>query len=259
MAYITHNPQQDQIIPNDLIDVFRLLTHFDLIDFIEWMGNWAVSRGLCYAIIYFSLLGILWVEMPGLPVFAFGWILGTLPVWLPLSLAIGGYKVWIWYARALYIASRHKDAVLLEIRIPRDLVKSPRAMEAVFPQLHSTSGETTFYHRQWKGQARPYFSFEIASFAGEIHFYAWCWRNQRHLVESAIYGQYPEVEIFEVEDYASKFQYDPKKHMCYCNDYRFEPMRDRIDAYPIRTYIEYELDKDPKEEYKIDPLSQILE
>jgi hypothetical protein len=31
------------------------------------------------------------------------------------------------------------------------------------------------------------------------------------------------------------------------------------DAYPIKTYIDYNLDKDPKEEYKVDPLAPLLE
>jgi hypothetical protein len=33
----------------------------------------------------------------------------------------------------------------------------------------------------------------------------------------------------------------------------------RINAYPIRTYVDFELDKDPKEEFKVEPLAQVLE
>ena len=31
------------------------------------------------------------------------------------------------------------------------------------------------------------------------------------------------------------------------------------DAYPIKTYIDFGLDKDPKEEFKVDPISPVIE
>jgi hypothetical protein len=103
---------------------------------------------------------------------------------------------------------------------------------------------------------RPWFSFEMASFGGEIHFYVWCWATFRRTVESAIYGQYPEVEIFEVEDYMSTFRFDPKKHTCRVGDYVYKGAGDE---YPLKTYVDFELDKDPKEEHIIDPLSSAFE
>src|SRR5262249_55665803 len=139
----------------------------------------------------------------------------------------------------------------LEVRIPREITKSPRAMELVFGNLWASSGEVTFINRAYQGGTRPWFSFEIASFGGEIHFYVWCWANYRRLIESSIYAQYPEVEIVEVEDYMAKFQYDPKKHIARVGDYVLkEP-----DEYPLKSYIDFELDKDPKEEHLIDPLA----
>ena len=90
-----------------------------------------------------------------------------------------------------------------------------------------------------------------------------------NFIEQAIYGQYPEVEIFEVEDYASKFKYDPKKHWMFRDRLAQRAARKGrkygqgkfpgIDVYPIKTYIDYELDKDPKEEFKVDPLGSIIE
>jgi hypothetical protein len=129
-------------------------------------------------------------------------------------------------------------------------------MENALSILWTDSGETTFYNRVWQGQCRPYFSFEIASFGGEIHFYIWCWKNWRQTVESAIYAYYPEVELIEAEDYASKLRYDPETQDCFPTDWRYEP---RNDAYPIRTYVEFELEKDPKDEYRIDPFAVVLE
>ena len=179
---------------------------------------------------------------------------GTLPIWLPVVSVIGGWKAWIWYTRASFIAGL--DNMLLEVKFPRDIVKSPRAMEEVLTKLWTDSGETTFFNRVFQGQARPWFSLEMASFGGEVHFYIWCRREWREVVESAMYAQYPEVELTEAEDYASKFAYDPDVHECFCTDWRYEP---RNDAYQFRSYIDFELDTDPKEEYKVDPLAQVIE
>src|SRR3989344_7954111 len=207
-----------------------------------------ISRGLFLTSIFLGLLGALWYLIPNLPLFAFAWLVGTMPVWLPIAAIAGGWKSWVWYVQASFLSKR--TPILLEVKMPRELVKSPRGMELALSQLWIYHGETTYFHRKWLGQVRPIFSFEIASFGGDVHFYIWLWEGYRKVVESAIYAQYPDVEIVEAEDYASKYVYDPSKHMVYATDYRYEP---RSDAYPIKTYVEFELDKDPKEEYKVDP------
>ncbi len=96
-------------------------------------------------------------------------------------------------------------------------------MEVALTNLWLSSGETTFLDRGWKGQVRPIFALEMASFGGDLHFYVWCWGTMRNFVEQTIYGQYPEVELYEVEDYASKFKFDPEKHWCFATDWRKEP------------------------------------
>lgn len=213
-----------------------------------------ISRGLFLSSVFLGFCGVLWSMIPGFPLFVLSWLIGTMPIWLlPVSIAMAA-RAWIWYVQAGFFASR--KPLLLEIKMPRELVKSPRGMEVALAQWHIDSGITTYFHRLWKGQTLPIFSLEIASFGGDVHFYVWCWDYWRPVIESSIYAQYPEVEIVEAEDYASKFVYDPSEHKAYCSDHRYEP---RNDAYPLKTYIEFELDKDPKEEYKVDPLAQVIE
>jgi hypothetical protein len=234
--------------------------------FVRQLGGWGISRGTSCMILFAGLFWVLSLEIPHLALFTLTWLLGTAPIWLPIGLLIAFRVVWIKYVQAHFLAGR--KPVLLEMKVPRDISKSPRAMEVALTNLWISSGETTFIDRGWKGQVRPYFALEIASFGGDIHFYVWCWGNYRNFVEQAIYGQYPEVELYEVEDYASKFVLDPKKHWCFATDWRKEPPGnygeygsgfDRIDAFPLKTYIDYELDKDPKEEFKVDPLGTVLE
>ncbi len=248
--------ERDAIGTKVIRGVFEELLHFSLAEFVEGtVGNLlGISRGAFLIAMFVGLLGVLWSMIPNLPLFAFAWIVGTAPLWiLPASVA-GGWKAWSWYVQSYFISN--KKGILLEVKMPRELVKSPRAMETVLSNLWIDQGETTFFHRKWKGQVRPIFSLEIASFGGQVHFYIWVWETHKKIMEASVYAQYPEVELVEVEDYATKFIYDPKKIDCYAQDYRYEP---RNDAYPIKTYIEFELEKDPKEEYKIDPLAEILE
>jgi len=120
------------------------------------------------------------------------------------------------------------------------------------------AGTTTEIDRNWHGGVVPYASLEICSFGGEIHFFIWVRRAYKNVIEAAMYSQYPEVEIVEVEDYATRFQYDPAKHHCFVTDYIFDPP-DRGDKYPIKSYVDFELDKDPKEEFKVEPFASVLE
>ncbi len=238
---------------------------FSLEKQVDYMGKWGVSRALYLTLVFCGLFFILGHLIPNLFYFTLRWMLGTAPIWLPVALWMACWNAWVWYVQALFLSSR--NPILLEVKMPRDITKSPRAMELALTGFSISSGETTFIHRGWKGQIRTYFSFEMTSFGGEIHFYIWCWKNYRSAVEMAMYAQYPEIELVEVEDYASKFRYDPKVHSCFATDFRRESHADHdlvvgtrnVDAYPIRTYIDFELDKDPKEEFKVEPLAMVVE
>lgn len=222
----------------------------------EELAEWGVSRALSLWIIFLGLLFILAHEIPHLASFTTEWLAGTAPLWLPVSLWIATWAVWIWYIQGLYISGR--DPVLLEVKIPREITKSPRAMEIALASFWFTSSETTFLHRAWRGQVRVWYSLEFASFGGEVHMYVWVPKSHRNIVESALYAQFPEIELHQVEDYASKFKYDRKKHKVFATDWAYKKGL-AGDAYPIKSYIDFELDKDPDEEFKVDPLAQVFE
>ena len=226
----------------------------------EWLAEWGVSRALSLWIVFVGLLFILGHEVPSLPIFITEWMTGTAPLWLPVTLWIATWSVWVWYIQGLYISGR--DPVLLEVKIPREISKSPRAMEIALSSFWFTSSETTFLHRAWRGQVRVWYSLEYASFGGEVHMYVWVPKSHRNIVESALYAQFPEIELHQVEDYASKFKYDRKNHKVFATDWAYPKGMSSDpggDAYPIKTYIDFELDKDPKEEFKVEPLAQMFE
>lgn len=206
------------------------------------------------AIILFAAVVIgVTVSIPGATPIVVGWIFQFAPIWLPILLAVVFWQVYIRAIRAQYIADQ--EMILLEARIPRDVQKSPRAMELIFAGLHISMGETTFIHRWIKGQVRPWFSFELVSIEGNIHFYIWTRKFFQPVIESQVYAQYPEVELYEVEDYAQQITYDPDRYSLWGCDFELT----KEDVLPIKTYVDYELDQDPKEEHKIDPLAHVLE
>ena len=245
---------------SEIVQFWNLVKGLDWWAWNNWFYAWGFSRFLLHTILFAGLLSILSLQIPNLFLFASGWLVGTAPVWLPISLLIGFYQIWIWYARSNFIF--HKKPVLMEMKMPREITKSPRAMETALTNLHVPQGITTYYMRVMKGWTLPWYSLEIASFGGEIHFYVWVWKDWQKIVEATIYANYPEIELHEVEDYAQKFVYNPETQTCYGCGWRFEPYDPKkryIDAYVMKTYIDLELDKDPKEEVKIDPLGTVLE
>lgn len=219
----------------------------------EELAEWGVSRALSLWIVFVGLLFVLSIEINNLAFFTFEWMLGTAPIWLPLMLIYATWRVWIWYIQGLFISGR--DPVLLDIKVPREITKSPRAMELALTGFYTTSGEGSFIDRLWLGQVRAWYSLEFASFGGEVHMYLWVWKAYRHNVETSLYAQFPEIEIHQAEDYAAKFKFDPSKHRAFVNEHRLS----KKDAFPLKTYIEFELDKDPKEEFKVDPMAQGFE
>lgn len=181
------------------------------------------------------------------------WLVLFAAVWVPIVIFEYAWGIWVRYVRTTWISKQ--DKILLEIKLPQETIKSPLAMELVLTGLYQTSGEGTPLDRYWEGKARAWFSLEIASIDGEIHFYIWTLKGQRAIVESNIYAQYPGVEIHEVKDYTEDIFFDPKKYdIAGC---RFEATGP--DPLPIKTYLDYGLDKDPKEEYKVDPMAPLVE
>jgi hypothetical protein len=172
---------------------------------------------------------------------------------VPIVLLLIFWKYWLEYVRAKFLLEQ--KYVLLELRLPQEITKSPLAMEVFITSLHQTGGEGTWIDRYWKGSQRAWFSLELVSIGGEVKFFIWTRQGQRKNIESQIYGQYPNVEIFEAIDYAKDWKYDPEKNDVWgC---MFEKTRPSF--YPIKTYVDFGLDKDPKEEFKIDPITPAIE
>src|SRR3989344_857646 len=189
-------------------------------------------------IVYDLFFGFWWIYLP--PLFFFAWL---------ASLET--------YNRLKYLASL--EWVLLEIRVPREVNKSPKGMEQIFAALYGIFlGPVRWQDKFFKGKVPDWFSFEMAGTGGEIHFYVRTQTKYRNLVETQIYAQYPDSELAEVEScFASLPSSLPN------NEYDLwggEEILSKEDAYPIRTYPEFEEKATgPEAAKRIDPVASLLE
>lgn len=258
------------IIEPDDHSAWGTITHkwLSLKAWTEYVGDWAISRGAFLIALYIPLFFTAGALLPQYPNLVFGWLLFGLPAIAVTAGIVGFWGAWVWYVQSNFVFSR-TNPMLLEVKMPAEVSKSPRAMEQAFANLWIRMSETTFIDRNWVGGVRPYFSFEMASFGGDIHFFIWGKRMFKNHLESIMYAQYPGVEITEVEDYASRFVYDDN-YDCFVTDYMLDsqsakapdpldPGHASINAYTPKTYIDFELDKDPKDEHRVDPFASVLE
>ncbi len=180
---------------------------------------------------------------------------GILPIVLVIFLGKIAWRVWIHYIQQDFISGI--DFILLEIIPPRDVLRSPKAMELFFTNAlyhWSLKGGKEEY---WQGAVWFWFSLEIASIDGQVHFYIRTPTRVRSLIETQIYAQYPQAQVKAVEDYTlavDKISPD-SEWMGWGCEFGLE----KPEAYPLKTYVDFGLDKDPKEEQKVDPLSPIVE
>jgi hypothetical protein len=113
------------------------------------------------------------------------------------------------------------------------------------------------FEKYWIGAVWFWFSLEIASIDGQVHFYVRVPSRVRGLVETQMYAQYPQAQVKEAEDYTLGVdRITPESDW---NLWGCEFTLTKNNSYPIKTYVDFGLDKDPKEEVKIDPISPVIE
>lgn len=188
------------------------------------------------------------------------------------------WKFWNMYTQQKYLSSM--DFVLLEIKLPREIFKSPEAMEIIANAFLQGGGVGSWYVRNWKGAVPTFFSLEIASLEGDVKFYVRCEKKFVQLIKNNFYSQYPGIQMIEAEDYVTSIFYEHRsKDVAFWgltnklsdtftlsktpgknrDDAKDEDLKVPADYKMIRTYVDFKQDKDPKEEFEHDPLTPVLE
>lgn len=184
-------------------------------------------------------------------------VLGVLlvlsPFWLPALLAYLFYSIWISYIHLKNV--RDVDPILLEVKLPKDIRKSPEAMELALTAFWHVDPANNFIKKYWDGKIVPWFSLELVSIGGNVHFFIWTDKKNKNVIESRIYAQYPNVEVVEVPDYTEFVHFDPDTMKAFATEHALR----KPDPYPIKTYVDYGLHENPKEEEKVDPLTSFIE
>lgn len=216
-------------------------------------------------------------------------IVGTAVIWAPLLCLWVAKDWWLEYVRKLKISEA--KWTMIEIKIPKEVFKSPAAIEVILNSLYGdtkpplfTKGIDTkwstlitdfgkWYSAMWLGVWPLWWSLEIASIEGNIYFFIRCEPKSREGIENLIYAQFPQAEVTEVDDYT---KYVPPFKMGNGWDLRgceyklkeeFAPNPDDkdkkipINALPIKTYVDYGLNEafNLEENQKIDPIVPLLQ
>jgi len=179
------------------------------------------------------------------------------PISLPIILLFFAHQTWREYLLQSFLAG--VKWVTLEIRLPREIMKSPAAMEVVLNAFNQP-GAGNKYNQKFKGFVRLWSSLELVCIGGKLRFLVHIPANFRNQVEAQFYAQYPGVEITETEDYTAAINYlEPDTDW---EVFGVEFRKARKETYiPIKTYYDFGIgpDKNVKEEVKTDPITATLE
>lgn len=145
-----------------------------------------------------------------------------------------------------------------EIKPPKENIASFYSAEQIFIQLHQLFDNWTPQEKYIEGRLVFWLSLEIVSLGGKISYVIRVPTKQKELVEASFYANYPNIEMNEIQDYLSHFEYDPdnEKYELFGG----EMILTQNEVMPIRTYREFISLKGPDASEKVvDPLAPLLE
>ncbi len=179
----------------------------------------------------------------------FGWLI------LALIYLFGVREVYLLWIRQKW-AGTHQS-ILLAIDIPRGNEQSPKAVENIFTYLAGAHGSINFFEKWFEGKFQKSFSFEVVSLEGYTQFLIDTPVEFRNLVESAVYSQYPDAEISEVDDYTETVPhvYPDEEYDVWGSEF----IQAKPWVYPIKGYQEFEHTMGPSETQFKDPMASFMD
>jgi hypothetical protein len=173
--------------------------------------------------------------------------------WFVVSLALFYIFAEYWKEYITLEFKKKIQWIYLEVKVPRDIETTPKAMEQVFSGFYGIMSTPLPYERFFKGKVPLCVSFEIVGAKDGIHFYVATPKEFRRLVETQFYSQYSQIEIKEVENYTKRFTSLPNH---FYSSWGAQMQFTKESVYPIKTYPFYE---EIKEEKRLDSLAPLLE
>jgi len=194
----------------------------------------------------YTILNIIWEATKN-----WWWAILPFVLWRPFLF------LWLWWRREIW--SSKQKAMMLEVKIPRDVLKPIKAMEQVMASIWGAVFDPPDWWEKWiEGKMQISISFDIVSLGGETHLYLRILDVLRNTIESCIYAEYPDAEISVVDDYTKNVPRDIPNNDWDMWGANIKLLRD--DVFPIRTYASFfEERTEAKEEKRIDPLATLFE
>lgn len=147
----------------------------------------------------------------------------------------------LWVAWVNWLQNKYdmkKKHVLLAIDVPKANEASMRAVEHIIGAMHGVHFSPTFFEKYWLGVIQDKFSLEIVSIDGYIQYFIRCDDYNVDLVKGAVYAQYPDAEIIEVEDYVEQVpqEFPDEEYDVWGTEFVLA----NKEVYPIKTYESFE-------------------
>jgi hypothetical protein len=179
----------------------------------------------------------------------FGWMI------LAVIFLQGVLQIWLMRKREKW--SSTVTYTLLAIDIPRGNEQTPKAVENIFTYLSGAHGSINFFEKWFEGKVQLSFSLEVVSIEGYTQFIIRTPERFRNLVESAIYSQYPDAEISEVDDYVNDVphKYPDDEYDVWGSEY----IHASNHMLPIKVYSKFEHLLGPSETQFKDPSASLID
>ena len=189
------------------------------------------------------------------PIPVFSLLISLSPIWIPLTLFYILFDRWMDYTELKF--QDDNGRVTLRIRPPQQVFKSPEAMESILAQIWNSYARDNLVQTYIDGKRPLTYSFEMANVNGEVRFYMNVPRKKvKNALEAQLYAQYPGIEVIEESlDYTAEVRNDLDKY----DFMSFHFTKREADVMPIKTYIDFGLDRMPKEEEKFEPMAALIE
>ena len=221
---------------------------------VKWLNSEDIDYGLIVMVVGFLVIVFLleFAHVPQSLMITFVFALS--PLWLPyVTFHIFFEKYMVMVGKKFFIKS---GRTIFEIKLPQEVFKSPEAMEFVFTQIYNAASPDNLMETYLDGKRPLPYTFELVSRGGDVHFYATVPDKFVSGFTDNMYAQYPGVEVVKQNlDYTAEIPND----LSGISFMSFHFNKKKDEEYPIKTYIDFGLDKMPKEEEKNDPMTPMLE
>lgn len=192
--------------------------------------------------------------MPGLDfqlaptMLSWGWLL---VLFLTMRMAWGGFQ--FLKVRDYFNSIRW---TYLQVLLPDTAEETPRAMEEMIAVMAGVYKSPDLVEMYFEGYLDYWYSLEVQCTKDEARYFVVCPEVHRQFVEGVIYGQFPDAEIREVEDYTLRYDYKRVREDFDMYGTDIIPSGDII--YGMRTYTGYDDPVAPEENF-VDPHQAIIE